>query len=289
VTAETPSSGLPPTPGAAAPWWGRALSLVALVGAAIGAGWYAWAHPWTAGAIAAFIAFGFGLAILRARSRRARAWLDRATEGFERWYARALFWLTIALGPLLLARTLAEVAADVPLGVAVALLATWAAVFLFLVLQVSTDARRRRLWRRLRSVDAVTPFLYAFAVAFVAIILFSTLAFVLAERDVIRFGTGPASARAVAEPADALDFFVWHLLDSVPSLDVTDTLRWKEPLGYTDGGVGVLLLAFKILVIGPIVAAFLAFWRYSREPADVGSPTRLRLGDSPRAPRRRGR
>jgi hypothetical protein len=39
-------------------------------------------------------------------------------------------------------------------------------------------------------------------------------------------------------------------------------MRWDEPLGYDDAGVGLLLLIFKVVVIAPIVAAFVSFWRY---------------------------
>lgn len=73
----------------------------------------------------------------------------------------------------------------------------------------------------------------------------------------------PARSRLpIAEPADALDFFAWHALNSVPALEITGTMRWDEPLGYDDAGVGLLLLIFKVVVIAPIVAAFVSFWRY---------------------------
>lgn len=249
-------------------WWALLVSAVMVVGGLTVAVRYAVAHPWSAAAITAGGAALVALIVVRDRSPRVQRWVDPAAGLAWRGYWRLTIWFFAAFGPILAARYLAELAVDVPLGVAVALLLVWVAVFLFLAWQVATESRRRELWRRLRGIDRVTPFLYPFTVAFVAIILFATLAFILSDRDVISFGTRGESA-TIAEPADALDFFVWHLLDSIPAFDVTGTLRWKEPLGYTDAGVGFLLLVFKIVVIAPIIAAFLGFWRYSREPADV--------------------
>jgi hypothetical protein len=232
-----------------------------------GAVWYVVVHPWTSALLIAGVAALLGLLLLRARFPWVRRWVDRVGDIALRGYLRGTYWGLAAFGPVAAARSLAELVADVPLLVALALLLVWAGVLLLLVRPVWSEARRRALWLRLRGVDRVTPFLYAFVVASVAVILFATLAFILSDREVIRFGTDPAAAETIAEPADALDFFVWHLLDSIPSFHVTETLRWKEPLGYTDSGVGVLLLAFKIVVLAPIVAAFAGFWRYSQESA----------------------
>lgn len=61
-----------------------------------------------------------------------------------------------------------------------------------------------------------------------------------------------------------IDFF-WHLVDSVPALDITSTLRRDEPPGYDDARVGVLVLVFEVVVIAPILATFVSFWRYRRK------------------------
>jgi hypothetical protein len=253
--------------GRSLPLWRRALALVVALAIVGGSGSYVVAHPWPGIALVAFVAGMFGLVIVQSTSESAKAWLDRVGKLLGRALGHVALWFVIAFGPIVAARYAAEAVVDVPLGVAVALLLVWLAAFAFLVLQVWSERRRRSLYRRWRQIDRVTPFLYPFGLTFVAIILFATLAFVLAERELIRFGSGPESATAVAEPADALDFFLWHLVDSVPGFDVTHTLRWKEPLGYTDSRVGLLLLVFKIVVIAPIVATFLGFWRYSREPS----------------------
>src|SRR3954469_17381351 len=53
----------------------------------------------------------------------------------------------------------------------------------------------------------------------------------------------------------AESFYLWHVVESVPVLDVTGTLHWKEPaygLAHTPGG---LVLAFKAIVILPLLQA----------------------------------
>ena len=53
----------------------------------------------------------------------------------------------------------------------------------------------------------------------------------------------------------AADFYIWHLLDSVPLLDIPQTIRWAKPYEYSDSLSGWLLLAFKAFVILPLIQA----------------------------------
>ncbi|HEY7077227.1 MAG TPA: hypothetical protein VH418_17745 [Solirubrobacteraceae bacterium] len=48
------------------------------------------------------------------------------------------------------------------------------------------------------------------------------------------------------------DYF-WHFFDAVPALKVPQTLNWAEPVKFTDPVSGMLLLAYKVLVILPVV------------------------------------
>jgi len=226
---------------------------------------------WSLGLVAGVLALG-GLAYVQSRFPPIKHWLEAASDRL----LRLIFWFVLAAFPVLLVRYFADLVAVAPLPVAVVLLVCALALFSFLVLRVSSEPRRRSLWLSMRGVDRVTPFLYPFFIAYAAIVLFATFAFVLSDHDVIRFGTDPASPATISRPADALDFFAWHLLDSIPVLSVTETLRWKEPLGYTSGWVGLLLLVFKVLVIVPVIATFVAFWRYTREGA--GSSPRTSVG-----------
>lgn len=252
---------------AAAPWWVWA-ALVLMVG---GVGWLL--VTWAVRRPAAFVAYtlaavGFGgLGVLSARFPSLR----HAVESAFTAYWRVLLWMGAVVVPLLLARTFSAVVAASPLVIASALLVMWFALFCVGVGRVSTEAGRKQLWASLSQFGRAAPFVYAFVLAGLAIVLFATLAFVLSDRELIRFGTEGAPAAEIAEPADALDFFTWHLLDAIPALDVPGTLRWDEPLTYDDGRVGALVLVFKIVAVGPIVAAFASFWSFRRKSPETAA------------------
>lgn len=46
-------------------------------------------------------------------------------------------------------------------------------------------------------------------------------------------------------------YYLWHLLDAVPGLKVPTTLHWDDPKLFSSMGAGALLLAYKVMVIGP--------------------------------------
>ena len=74
------------------------------------------------------------------------------------------------------------------------------------------------------------------------------------------------------------DFFLWHFLNAVPVLKITDTLLWDPPLTYDQPVVGWILLVFKIAVISPVIAAFGWSWkRFRKAPTQAGdSPAETR-------------
>ena len=51
----------------------------------------------------------------------------------------------------------------------------------------------------------------------------------------------------------AADFYIWHILESVPLLDIPQTIGWEKPYEYSDNLSGWLLLAFKGFVILPLI------------------------------------
>ena len=57
-----------------------------------------------------------------------------------------------------------------------------------------------------------------------------------------------------------LDFFAWHFFAELP-LHVNETLQWDEPMRYRGAGMGLILLLFKVTVIGPVVAVFVLWWQ----------------------------
>lgn len=56
--------------------------------------------------------------------------------------------------------------------------------------------------------------------------------------------------------SSAEQFYLWNLADSVPSLEVTDTVQWELDANFTGATSGALPLLFKATVILPIVYGF---------------------------------
>jgi Zn-dependent protease with chaperone function len=86
---------------------------------------------------------------------------------------------------------------------------------------------------------------------------FSSTTFILYSRGIVDFSHPPQS------PDEIMTFYIWHLIDAVPLLEITQTLRWPPPIGYQDGAVGALLLAFKIIFIVPVIALVAQYLRTS--------------------------
>ena len=53
------------------------------------------------------------------------------------------------------------------------------------------------------------------------------------------------------------DFYVWQSFEQIPGLAINDTLQWDVPLQY-GGGAGFVVLAFKVLILLPLVPVLLA-------------------------------
>lgn len=70
----------------------------------------------------------------------------------------------------------------------------------------------------------------------------------------------PCAGRPVS-PGSLLDFYVWHLLKLVPFLKLNETLKWGEPLCYTQARVGFLVLLFQALVVLPCINAIRYYWK----------------------------
>jgi hypothetical protein len=245
------------------PWWvlvPAGLILVACLWIAVNV---AIANPWHTVALLSIIAASIALGLLGRKFSRVRRFIAAGLEVSLRGYLTLLLWLVFAGLPPIVFLLLSRLVADVPTPVAIGLLVVWTLCLGTLIWLIFEEPRRRRSWETLASVDRVLPFLYAYVVAQVAILLFGTVAFLLSEWRAIEFSIEPSG------PGKTADFFAWHLLDSIPGASITKTLRWKEPLGYTGADVGVLLLLFKLVVIAPVIAAFVAFWRYTRPEPKV--------------------
>jgi len=60
-------------------------------------------------------------------------------------------------------------------------------------------------------------------------------------------------------------FYVWHILNSIPLLKIPETILWAVPHLYTDSLSGLLLLIFKIIIIFPVIKAYVVWGKISKE------------------------
>lgn len=166
-----------------------------------------------------------------------------------------------------------------PLQIVVVFCATGWLIFLGFSITVAEGFRDAEgggpaAWRLLHpSTDdsAADQIFLMLSVLAAAVAVFASLTLLLAERDAVTI----TNWAAVDNPAgSSIAFFLWHFFDAVPLLDLTDTLRWREPLSYRDPWMGAIVVLFKLVVIVPVIAAIRSAWRSAdSEPAAEPEPT----------------
>ena len=236
-------------------------------------------NPWSLVIVGALLVLGLAAAFSDGVSKL----LDVVFRG----YFVAMIWLLIALAPILVARYAADLVASWSVAPSLLVLAIWAFLLYLALFPAWREDRRRTLLVRLRHAGGrAATALYGVALLGMAVIFFGSLTWFLAERGWVRFSAA-ASGHAVEAPVQVADLFLWQTLDSVPGLKVTDTLRWRPPLTYTDGRLGMLVIAFKAVVLLPVVAMLSTSWRGRGRPLSVDEPAPLLPPWFPRSPRNR--
>jgi hypothetical protein len=140
----------------------------------------------------------------------------------------------------------------------------WGLLLMLAVWLVATETNRERFLKRLRDFSLFAPVAYAFNVLMISILFFSSVTYVLVSHGVLKLNAPAGTQGVQISPEVIRDFYSWHFLNAVPALKVNETLRWKEPLTYESGWVGVMLLLFQLTVIVPVIAAFT--WREKNQP-----------------------
>jgi len=107
----------------------------------------------------------------------------------------------------------------------------------------------------------VLPLTLIFAAAGVL----ASILFRLHQRGLIALET--CSGREVNE-GGLMDFAVWHFLNIVPSLQLTNLLRRAEPYCYKQTRIGVLIAAFQVLVIIPCFNMIRFYWKHGGNPSE---------------------
>ncbi len=153
-------------------------------------------------------------------------------------------------------------------GLQITVFVAWGMLLSFALQQIATERRRERLFNRFKRIGFFAPVAYSLNLLIISVLLFSSVTYVLGEKGILEF-TGSPDSKFSPDQVTAL--YLWHFLEAVPLLKVNDTLRWKEPLTYNSGWVGLALLIFKGAVIIPVIAAFAGYWKGVREKAPSSS------------------
>ena len=97
----------------------------------------------------------------------------------------------------------------------------------------------------------------------------ASIAFRLYNNGLIALET--CAGRTVTE-AGLLDFFMWHFVNIVPTLQVTKLWRWGEPYCYSQSRVGLLIFVFQLLVVIPSFNTIRFYWKHRYRPEFIYDP-----------------
>lgn len=167
----------------------------------------------------------------------------------------------LVLAPYLLARVSMQFAQTYfPTWVQVVVVAVFF-LLLFLWAWLISGNRGLRLFTQLYKQGIKWPFLFSVAMLVFALLPFAGLSSILADLGYAKFEPSVPER----EFWRLQDLYLWHFMNSVPSLKIPETLLWQEPFRYKDHLSGVLLLAFKIIVIVPVIASFTVWARLRKD------------------------
>ncbi len=121
-----------------------------------------------------------------------------------------------------------------------------------------SERGRERARMSLLRWGKMTPLAYPVVFFAQTLLAFSLTTLLLTSHDVVAFKEAePSGARIAA-------FYLWHFLDLVPLVNIPATLRWREPLSYTQSSIGALLLAFELIAVLPVIAVTRTYWNRAK-------------------------
>lgn len=94
------------------------------------------------------------------------------------------------------------------------------------------------------------PTLRASALAFFAVVSFTSLTALLVEEGVVDLTPDPAPGEALDV---AFELYLWQLANTLPLVDIPGNLGWEKPGELEDGLGGLLVILFTGFVIFPLI------------------------------------
>jgi hypothetical protein len=134
--------------------------------------------------------------------------------------------------------------------------------------------RGRMPWSRTGPAIALA-LLWTLCIALLAIGLFAPLSFRLYDAGRLHVSSGihdaPHGAAAIRTSWEFAVAYFWQFCDSLPTLKVTDTIGWKQPLQHGTR-MGLLLVSFRGLVLVPLVASLVGIWSGRQDALSTPGP-----------------
>ena len=94
------------------------------------------------------------------------------------------------------------------------------------------------------------PALRASALACFAAVSFTSLTGLLYQQGLVGISPAPADDRVFDV---SFDFYLWHIANTLPLVDVPGNLGWEKPLEFDGGLGGLLVIGFTGFVIFPLI------------------------------------
>ena len=185
-------------------------------------------------------------------------------------FLKALFWLYFNIGIAQISRALFQFAEATSLTrFQISLLVAWGLLLFGELYLLSIENYREKFfaWVR-RNFGGWALYWFFFTLLYVAPGFFGSVTYMLVKIDILPWT--PVNQEITSSQVS--NFYLWHFVDAIPLLKVNSTLRWQEPLTYDNGGIGFLLLLFKIVVISPVIASFIWYRQFVAKEKKVEPP-----------------
>jgi hypothetical protein len=191
-------------------------------------------------------------------------------------YGRFIYWYLVTAAPIMFFFWLAPRMPNKSKSLQSIVFVAWGLLLIFGSTTVFTEKYRNRFFPWLqRKVGKFAPCAYALNLLFIAWLFFSSVTYVLVKNQVLSLERPPigVSADVLKHPSGEIvqgeiaNFYAWHFVRAIPLLSMNETLRWKEPLIYSSGSVGILLVLFQLMVILPVIRAFVWYWKHDERAA----------------------
>jgi len=122
-----------------------------------------------------------------------------------------------------------------------------------------TEATRKKQLARIVSIAGPNGLLFLPIITLiVAASVFASLTLTLYNHHWVALD--PCAGRAVSA-GSLTDFYTWHFFRLVPLVKFNETLKWGEPVCYSQSRVGFLILLFQALVVIPSINTIRFYWK----------------------------